>query len=155
MARALVGTEGTCVTTLEATCRLVESPPQRVLLAIGCRDVYEAADLVPEVLSHKPIGLEGMDDVLVECTRRVGINPDGLALLPEGSGWLLAEFGGQTLPEAESQARRAMDSLRRSLRSASFGLFPDRRQARKVWEIRESSLGAVSRVPGESSLLGR
>src|SRR5207253_784403 len=75
VARALVGTEGTCVTTLEATCRLVESPPQRVLLAIGCRDVYEAADLVPEVLSHKPIGLEGMDDVLIECTRRVGINP--------------------------------------------------------------------------------
>src|SRR6266700_199219 len=149
VARALVGTEGTCVTTLEATCRLVESPPQRVLLAIGCRDVYEAADLVPEVLSHKPIGLEGMDDVLIECTRRVGINPDGLALLPEGDGWLLAEFGGQTLPEAESLAHRAMDSLRRSLRSASFGLFPDRRQARKVWEIRESSLGAVSRVPGE------
>src|SRR5438105_3797086 len=44
VARALVGTEGTCVTTLEATCRLVESPPQRVLLAIGCRDVCEAAD---------------------------------------------------------------------------------------------------------------
>ncbi len=124
VARALVGAEGTCVTTLEATCRLVESPPQRVLLAIGCRDVYEAADLVPEVLSHKPIGLGG-------------------------GGWLLAEFGGQTLPEAESLAHRAMESLRRSLQSASFGIFPDRRQARKVWEIRESSLGAVSRVPGE------
>src|SRR6266496_3955863 len=41
VARALVGTEGTCVTVLRATCRLVESPPQRVLLAIGCRDVYE------------------------------------------------------------------------------------------------------------------
>jgi FAD/FMN-containing dehydrogenase/Fe-S oxidoreductase len=149
VARALVGTEGTCVTTLEATCRLVESPPERVLLAIGCRDVYEAADLVPEVLSHNPIGLEGMDDVLVECTRRVGINPDGLALLPEGGGWLLAEFGGQALPEAESLAHRAMESLGRSLRSASFRLFPDQRQARKVWEIRESSLGAVSRVPGE------
>src|SRR5271169_4100476 len=32
VARALVGSEGTCVTILEATCRLVESPPQRVLL---------------------------------------------------------------------------------------------------------------------------
>ena len=59
VARALVGTEGTCVTTLEATCRLVESPPERVLLAIGCRDVFEAADLVPEVLLHKPIALKG------------------------------------------------------------------------------------------------
>src|SRR5258708_26708794 len=69
VARALVGSEGTCVTTLEATCRLVESPPEPVLLVIGCRDVYECADLVPEVLSHRPIGLDGMDDVVIEYTR--------------------------------------------------------------------------------------
>ena len=149
VARALVGTEGTCVTTLEATCKLVESPQERVLLVMGCRDVYEAADLVPQVLEHHPIGLEGMDEVLVECTRKVGINPEGLAMLPEGRGWLLAEFGGQSLAEADSQARKAMEALQRSVRSASFCLFPDRQKARKVWEIRESSLGAVSRVPGE------
>ncbi|HEX6805058.1 MAG TPA: FAD-linked oxidase C-terminal domain-containing protein [Terriglobales bacterium] len=149
VARALVGSEGTCVTTLEAACRLVESPQQRVLLVIGCRDVYEAADLVPQVLEHKPIGLEGIDDVLVECTRRVGINPEGLTMLPDGGGWLLAEFGGNTLPEADSLARKAMERLSRAVRSASFRFFPDRALARKVWDIRESSLGAVSRVPGE------
>ncbi|PYV77943.1 MAG: FAD-binding oxidoreductase, partial [Acidobacteria bacterium] len=66
VARALVGSEGTCVTVLEATCRLIESPQARVLLAIGCRDVFECADLVPEVLTHRPIGLEGMDSQLIE-----------------------------------------------------------------------------------------
>src|SRR5579871_5954546 len=35
VARALVGTEGTCATVLEATCRLVESPPERVLLVVA------------------------------------------------------------------------------------------------------------------------
>src|SRR6476659_7440769 len=35
VARALVGSEGTCVTILDATCRLVESPQERVLLVIG------------------------------------------------------------------------------------------------------------------------
>jgi FAD/FMN-containing dehydrogenase len=35
VARALVGSEGTCVTVLEATCRLVESPPERVLLVLA------------------------------------------------------------------------------------------------------------------------
>jgi FAD/FMN-containing dehydrogenase/Fe-S oxidoreductase len=145
VARALVGSEGTCVTMLEATCRLVESPQSRVLLAIGCRDVFEAADLVPEVLSHGPIGLEGMDDLLTEYTRRRNMNPEGLALLPEGKGWLLAEFGADTIADAESQARRLMASLS----GASFRLLSDPRQARKVWEVRESALGAVSRVPGE------
>src|ERR1700758_4267137 len=68
VARTLVGSEGTCVTVLEATCRLVESPPERVLLVIGCADIFECADLVPEILSHRPIGLEGMDNMLVDYT---------------------------------------------------------------------------------------
>jgi len=149
VARALVGSEGTCVTVLEATCRLVESPPERVLLLIGCGDVYECADLVPEVLSYRPIGLEGMDDLLVEYTRRKGINPEGLALLPEGRGWLLAEFGAQTAGEADAQARGLMDALGRNTRPPRFRLLSDKRLARKAWEIRESALGAVSNVPGE------
>ena len=149
VARALVGSEGTCVTVLEATCRLVESPQARVLLAIGCRDVFEAADLVPEVLTHGPIGLEGMDSLLIEYTRRREMNLDGLALLPEGGGWLLAEFGADTISAAESQARGLIKALSRSTHPPTFHLLSDQHQARKVWDVRESALGAVSRVPGE------
>jgi len=148
VARALVGSEGTCVTVLEAICRLVESPPERVLLVTGCGDIFECADLVPEILSYRPIGLEGMDKMLVEYTRLKQINLEGLALLPEGSGWLLAEFGADTIGEAEMQARTTMDALRRGGTSRHFRLFTDKQQARRVWEVRESSLGAVSNVPG-------
>ncbi|MGZ5615711.1 MAG: FAD-binding oxidoreductase, partial [Methylobacter sp.] len=65
LARALVGSEGTCVVVLEATLRLVDSPPSRSLLVLGYPDVFSAGDHVPEVLEHKPIGLEGIDDRLV------------------------------------------------------------------------------------------
>ncbi len=108
IARALVGSEGTCVTTLEATCRLVESPPERMLLMVAYPDIYQCADHVPEIMEHKPIGLEGFDDLLVGYTRIKGINSEGLALLPEGGGWLMVEFGAQTALEAESQARTLM-----------------------------------------------
>src|SRR5262249_11231831 len=111
VARAFVGSEGTCATVLEATCRLVESPPARVLLVAAYADVYQCADHVPEIMEHKPIGLEGMDNLLTDYTRRKGINSEGLSLLPEGGGWLLIEFGAQTAPEAESQARRLMQRL--------------------------------------------
>src|SRR4029077_18772174 len=50
IARALVGTEGTCATVLEANCRLVESPPARVLLVIGYPDIYQCADRIPEII---------------------------------------------------------------------------------------------------------
>ena len=50
VARALVGTEGTCVTVLERKLRLVHSRPCRSLLVLGYPDVYEAADHVAEVM---------------------------------------------------------------------------------------------------------
>src|SRR3954470_7623028 len=149
VARALVGSEGTCVSILEATCRLVQSPPARVLLPIAYPDIFQCADHVPEVMAHKPIGLEGVDDLLVEYTRRRGINSEGLGLLPEGNGWLLAEFGADTIPEAEAQASRLMEELGRSSNPPNMRLFNNREQIKRVWDVRESSLGVISYVPGE------
>jgi FAD/FMN-containing dehydrogenase/Fe-S oxidoreductase len=148
VARALVGSEGTCVTILEAICRLVESPPERVLLVVAYPDIYQCADHVPEIMEHKPIGLEGFDDLLVYYTRTKGINSEGLALLPEGGGWLMVEFGGQTLAEAESQALRLIKSLTGGSNPPKVQLYSGA-QARRIWEVRESSLGVTSHVPGE------
>ncbi len=148
IARALVGSEGTCATVLEATCRLVESPPERVLLVVAYPDIFQCADHVPEIMAHKPIGLEGFDDLLVYYTRTKRVNSEGLALLPEGGGWLMVEFGGQTLSEAESQALRLMDTLSRSATPPRVCLYSGP-QAKRVWEIREASLGVTSHVPGE------
>ena len=149
VARALVGSEGTCVTILEATVRLVESPPERVLLVVAYPDIYQCADHVPEIMGHKPIGLEGFDDLLVGYTRAKGINSEGLALLPEGAGWLMVEFGADTQAEAESQARALMESLGRSANPPNMRLYTNKQQAKRVWEVRESALGATSHVPGE------
>ncbi len=148
IARALVGSEGTCATTLEATCRLVESPPQRVLAVVAYPDIYQCADAVPEILQHKPIGLEGFDDLLVYYERTKGINSEGLALLPEGGGWLMVEFGADSIPGAEMQAQRMIDALRGGAAPPNIRLFSGA-NARRIWEIREASLGATSHVPGE------
>ncbi|MGO9403668.1 MAG: FAD-binding and (Fe-S)-binding domain-containing protein [Terriglobales bacterium] len=149
VARALVGSEGTCVTVLEATCRLVESPPARVLLVIGWPDVYICADHVPEIMEHRPIGLEGFDDIMVNASRRKGVNLEGLAQLPEGAGWLMVEFGAGAAADAAAQARRLMEALDRSPFPPSMRLFTDPRLARRIWDVRESSLGVTSHVPGE------
>jgi len=61
VARALVGTESTCVTILEAKLRLVHSPPHRVLVVLGFDDIATAADHVPDCNTHGPIALEGLD----------------------------------------------------------------------------------------------
>ncbi len=149
VAKALVGSEGTCATVLEATCKLVKSPPARVLLLIAYPDIYQCADHVPEVMAHRPIGLEGIDDLLVEYTRRKGINSEGLALLPEGGGWLFAEFGGETAADATDQANKLISALERDATPPHVRLLTDNDQAKRVWEVRESSLGVLAHVPGE------
>ena len=97
VARALVGTEGTCVTVLEATVRLVSSPPARALVVLGYPDVFTAGDHVPEILAHKPIGLEGFDERLIDddAARRTRTRTM-CTCCPQGGGWLLVEFGGET-----------------------------------------------------------
>jgi FAD/FMN-containing dehydrogenase/Fe-S oxidoreductase len=149
VARALVGSEGTCVTVLEATCRLVDSPPARTLAVIAYPDIFTCGDKVPEIMSYGPIGLEGVDEFLVEFTRRKNLNPEGLSLLPEGKGWLFVEFGGATQKEADDRARKMVDGLNKSPNPPAVRLYTDKYQAKKVWEVRESSLGAISHVPGE------
>lgn len=148
VARALVGTEGTCVAVLEATCRLVDSSPARSLLVLGYPDVYSAGDHVMEVLAHKPIGLEGLDDRLIEDMKRKHLHPEDARLLPEGEGWLVVEFDGATKKEADDQARGLMAKLSQGRHPPSMKLFDDDKEEKTVWEIRESGLGATALVPG-------
>ena len=149
VARALVGTEGTCVTVLSATVKLLPEPRARAMLLLGYPDVFQAADHVMEVVANGPIALKGLDEQLIEGMRRKGLHADHLKLLPEGQGWLIVEFGGETREEADGKARRLMEELRLRPRPPSFRLFDQPWQEDLVWQVRESGLGATAFIPGE------
>ena len=142
VARALVGTEGTCALVLAATVRLVPSPPCRSLLVLGYEDVYQAADHIPEVMEAGPTGCEGIDQKLVDEMTWKGIHPKDTKLLPEGHGWLLVEFGGNSKEESDAKARRLMERLRAG---PTMKLFDDKEEEDRLWKVRESGLGATAR----------
>ena len=151
VARALVGSESTCVTVLEATVRLVPSPPVRSLVVLGYPDVYSAGDHISEILQYRPIGLEGMDDRLVNDMVKMRIHPSDVKLLPHGAGWLLVEFGGDTKEEADAHAKQMMDGLRAVARPPSMKLYDDPPAEAVLWTVRKSGLGATAHVPGAPS----
>jgi FAD/FMN-containing dehydrogenase/Fe-S oxidoreductase len=149
LARALVGTESTCVTMLEAKVKLVEGQLARALVVLGYGDIFEAADHTAEVVSFGPIGLEGFDSVTTRNILKKGLlQAEYLPLLPEGGGWLLVEFGGKERAEAEVKARAFLRAVE-AKPEVSSRLLLDVREQRKVWTLRESALGANSYVPGE------
>ncbi len=149
VAKALVGSECTCVMVLEATVHLVPNPAARSLLVLGYEDVYSAADHVMEAMAHEPIGLEGLDDRLIEDMKALGLHPEDLKLLPEGGGWLLVEFGADTKEEADEKAHGLMEELKKSRHAPSMKLFDDEAQEKMIWKVRESGLGATAHVPNK------
>lgn len=149
VAQALIGSESTCVTILEATLKLMHNPGARSLLVLGYKDVYTAGRHVPQVMKHKPIGLEGIDDMLLKDMQAKGLNLDDLPLLPKGKGWLLVEFGGKDKQESDNKAKALMEELKQSDEAPSMSLFNDPIQEKMLWEIRESGLGATAWVPGK------
>ncbi len=148
VARALVGSEGTCANIVSATLNLTASPPFRVLTVLGFDDPFLAADAVPLALERKPIGLEGFDYLLVDFMRRKGLALKDLDQLPAGVGFLLVEMGAWSAEEAQAKA----ESIARASQSwpsppVTHICTPE--EAKSVWHVRESALGAMVFVPGE------
>jgi len=149
VARALVGSESTLVTVLGATVRLVDSPPARTLVVLGYEDVFAAADAVPDVLRAGPIALEGLDRGLVQDMRDKSFHVDDLSALPDGGGWLLVQFGGQDQDEADAKAQALMEQVA-GPGGPAVKHYDDPAARARLWEIRESGLGATAMVPGKA-----
>jgi FAD/FMN-containing dehydrogenase/Fe-S oxidoreductase len=145
VASALVGTESTCVTILRARLNLVRSPQHRVLAIVGFDDIYTAADAVPDVLRFKPIGLEGIDQELIDFIREKHYHPEDLKLLPDGHGWLVAEFGADSKDEAQAQA----DTFTQAFKAKGHDgrCIADRGKQAKLWELREAALAVTAHKP--------
>ncbi len=146
VARALVGTEGTCAVTLQAKVRLVHSPSCRVLLVLGFKDIYTAADAVPHFQKFSPIAIEGLDRGIIRGLQARKLKAEEIALLPEGDAWVVLEFGANTVCDATAQAVEADEYFRagNAGENVSGLVVEDKPKQQKIWSIRETGASAVS-----------
>ncbi|HEY1160304.1 MAG TPA: FAD-binding and (Fe-S)-binding domain-containing protein [Terracidiphilus sp.] len=148
LARALVGSEGTCATVVSATLNLTSSPPYRVLTALAFDDPFLAADVVPLVIEFRPIGLEGFDGLLVDFMLRKQLAVNDVKLLPPGGGFLLVEMGAWNAAEAQAKAEALVRAAQGWPEAPNARIY-NPEDAERVWRVRESALGATVFVPGE------
>ena len=147
VAGLLIGSESTLVTVLHAELELVPVVPERTVVVLGYPSVMEAGDAVPAVVRHEPIALEGFDSRLVNDERIKHEHEQTIGQLPEGQGWLLAQFGGDTAEEADARAHRMVDDLGLPAERVSF--LDDPKREHELWQVREGVLSATSHIPGE------
>src|SRR5712672_4602792 len=145
LARALVGTEGTCVIVLEAKLKLIHSPQHRTLVGLGYQDAFIAADHVPEILEFQPIGLEGFEGSIVDGLKQKGAAH--LDLLPEGRGILLVEFGSDNLAQCDAVAQKLIERLQATGGPPTARKYT-KDEARQVWQLREAGPRAAAFAPG-------
>jgi FAD/FMN-containing dehydrogenase/Fe-S oxidoreductase len=145
LARFLVGTEGTCALTLEATVSLVESPAATCLLVLGYADMAAAADAVPALLPFHVTALEGLDARIVNIVReRHGSRH--VPALPTGSGWLFLECPGNTLVDAVDVAHRMLAQAE----SIDSRIITDPAEITALWRIREEGAGLAARATSQT-----
>jgi len=147
VARALVGSEGTCVTILNSTLRLVHSPQHRILVGLGFADTFIAADAALRILEHDPIAFEAVDDLLLDLMEQKGLATEERKVLPQGGGILLVELGASSETEVSARAAALAEAARNYPEHPSVRIFTEA-EAQKAWFVRESALGGGSLVPG-------
>jgi len=146
VAQALVGSESTLALTLEATCRLVHSPPERSLVVLGYPDIASSGDDVGWLLGFDVIGLEFTSRHVVDNLHAKAMNFGGEDRLPAGDAWLLLEFGGETKDEADTKAEKLVAALEGRPNAPNHQLYEDPEDETAVWEVRRHSAG-TARMP--------
>ncbi|REE23221.1 FAD/FMN-containing dehydrogenase [Paraburkholderia sp. BL27I4N3] len=144
IARALVGSEGTCVSVLRATTTLVRNPTARVLTVFGFPTIFDAADCVPQLLPLEPIAMEGLDTGIVGGLRERGLALADIAELPDGNAWLMVEFGTDSRESAVARAQAAADLACSLPGRPNARVVSDAAMMKRLWSVRETGASATS-----------
>ena len=151
VARALVGTEGTIATILQARLHLTPAMLERALVVVAFDDICEAGRQTPWIMEHRPIAVEAIDHLLFEDEQQENMHPSALSELPANDrdgAWLLVEFGADDRDEADDRAREfAADARRRGIGASEISVFQSREQEQELWQVREAGLGATAFPP--------
>ncbi|MFF8974854.1 FAD-binding and (Fe-S)-binding domain-containing protein [Streptomyces sp. NPDC014995] len=145
MARALVGTEGSCAVVTAATVRLVATAQASTLLTLGYDDVVDAAEDVTEILRWSPTAVEGMDEAIV-ATMRARRGPDSVTGLPEGRAWLYVELDGDDQAAVDARADELLEVLKARGRMTGGRVVHSPAERRSLWRVREDGAGLAARL---------
>ena len=157
VARALVGTESTCVTVLQAKFKLTPAPLHRTLVVVEYDELPDAAEHCMEIIEQwQPIGLEALDHRLIENQSGLGMHVSDLEELPRRdrphSAWLLVQFGADAPGESEEVAERFCEWLNseKNYEPERIKLMPSTQEgghSGDIWEVREGGLGSTAFPP--------
>ncbi len=151
MARLIVGSEGTFLTVVEATVRLVRRPKATAVDVIHYRDIQEALESSQTILETGPYAVELTDKMILDLARgnieqstRMGFVQDDPAAI------LIVEYAG----ESDAEVKSKVEALEARRAQGRFGYAShvayDAGEQQSIWKLRKAGLGLLLGTKGES-----
>ncbi|HZH83873.1 MAG TPA: FAD-linked oxidase C-terminal domain-containing protein [Phototrophicaceae bacterium] len=150
LSRAIVGSEGTLATVVEAKMRLVPKPKWTAMDVIHFSDDIEALECAQLILQTHPYAMESTDKMVlnlargnIEQSRRLGFvqgTPDSL---------LMVEYAGETEGEVKDQVDK-LEALRKREKigyAATLAFKPE--EVKAIWGVRKAGLGLLLGIKGD------
>ncbi len=147
----LAGSEGSLAMFTEIKLNLVPLPPAHTaLVCVHVNSLEEALQANLVALNHKPVAVELIDRIVLDCTRTnitqarnrffIKGDPDAILVVEfaEDDPATIDKKAGEMIREME---QKAMGFHYPVLKGADIG---------KVWALRKAGLGLLSNVPGDA-----
>jgi len=144
VARALVGSEGTCISILQARVQLIENPEFVQLVVLGFNDIFLAGDAVPNIMPFKPIAMEGLDWNIIGGLNDRNLRQREVSLLPDGKAWLLVELSASTSNDLDESTAAFCSAMQNNSLVNSVLAVNNSEDVTALWSIREQGASATS-----------
>ena len=145
------GSEGTLMFITEIKLNLVELPPPvNGLLVAHLNNVEESLKANIIALKHKPVAIELIDEIILECTKSSIEHRKNRFFLEGNPGALLCvEFARNSKDEIEEAVAALVSDLKKNGFGYHFPLLYGA-DISKVWALRKAGLGLLSNIPGDA-----
>ena len=144
LAKLVVGSEGTLVTVVAATVRLVPAPRHRVVAVGHFTSVQAAIEATEDALACQPAAVELLDRTIIELSRqKIEYRSLGTMLHGDPQALLFVTFFGDTRAEAVA----GLDRLEEGWRAHRHGYYTLRAveatEQAALLKVREAGLGLL------------
>lgn len=143
-AKLLASSEGTLAVSTDFELNLVEKPRSSALCVISFREIPEAMDSVPEILSRNPSAIELIDGTLIDLARRKKGFSRAVSFVEGTPGSILVvEFQGDNEKQTAERAKNLVKSAQSMVPDVKAFSVLEREEQKKIWDVRKAGLGIL------------
>ncbi len=151
LSKLIAGSEGTLAFVTEIILHLNNLPPKhKALVAVHTDSLPKAYEVNLNILKHKPVAIELMDDIILEQSQKNKLGRQN-SFFVKGTpkAILMAEFAENTPEELDRKIANMKNDLQKNKLAFHFPTLKNN-DIKKAYNLRKAGLGLLQNMPGDA-----